>query len=124
MLIRTIHIYIASLILILSACTQSGPVAEVQEGEASYYHDSLHGNPTASGEPYDKDALTAAHLELAFGTKAKVTYLKTGRSVEVVINDRGPHAKNRILDLSRAAAERIGLVEDGHGTVRIEVYPQ
>jgi rare lipoprotein A len=93
---------------------------EVQEGDASYYADSLHGNLTASGEPYDKNAMTAAHRTLAFGTKVKVTYLKTGKSVKVVINDRGPHVKSRIIDLSGAAAKKIGLIDDGHGIVKLE----
>jgi len=93
----------------------------VQKGEASYYADSLNGNDTASGKPYDKDAFTAAHRKLEFGTRVKVTYLKTGKSVEVEINDRGPYAKGRIIDLSGAAARKIGLTEDGHGMVTIEV---
>jgi rare lipoprotein A len=58
--------------------------------------------------------LTAAHRSLPFGSKIKVTYLKTGKSVEVVINDRGPHAKGRIIDVSRAAAQALGMVKDGH----------
>jgi rare lipoprotein A len=95
---------------------------EVQEGDASYYADSLHGNLTASGEPYDKNALTAAHRTLPFGTKVKVTYLKTGKSVKVVINDRGPHVKSRIMDLSGAAANKIGLIDDGHGIVKLEIF--
>ena len=95
--------------------------AEPKEGEASYYADTLDGNKTASGEPYDKDALTAAHRTLPFGTRVKVTYLKTGKSVEVLINDRGPHVKNRIIDLSGAAAREIGLIEDGHGKVKLEI---
>ncbi len=95
--------------------------ANVEEGEASYYADSLDGNRTASGEIYNKNALTAAHRTLPFGTRVTVTYLKTGKSVEVVINDRGPHAKNRIIDLSRAAAEKIGLIDAGHGKVKLEV---
>ncbi len=94
---------------------------EVEKGDASYYADSLHGNPTASGEPYDKDAMTAAHRELDFGTVVKVTYLKTGKSVEVTINDRGPHAEDRIIDVSGAAARSLGMVDDGHGPVTIEV---
>jgi rare lipoprotein A len=81
----------------------------------------LDGNRTASGVPYDKDAMTAAHRSLPFGTKVKVTYLKTEQSVEVVINDRGPHVKGRIIDLSGAAAKALGLVEDGHGKVILEV---
>ena len=96
--------------------------AEVQEGDASYYADTLDGNKTASGEPYEKNAFTAAHRTLPFGTRVKVTYLKTGKTVDVVINDRGPHAKGRIIDLSGAAARQIGIVDDGHGTVSIEAY--
>jgi rare lipoprotein A len=96
-------------------------VGDVQEGDASYYADSLDGNKTASGEPYDHSAMTAAHREFAFGTKVKVTYLKTGKSVEVTINDRGPHADDRIIDVSGAAAKSLGMIDDGHGTVRIEV---
>jgi rare lipoprotein A len=95
--------------------------ANVQEGEASYYSDKLDGNKTASGETYDKNALTAAHRSLPFGTRVKVTYLKTGKSVEVVINDRGPHAKNRIIDLSGAAAREIGLIKAGHGKIKLEI---
>ena len=96
--------------------------AAVQEGEASYYADKLDGNKTASGEIYRKDGLTAAHRSLPFGTRVKVTYLKTGKSVEVVINDRGPHAKGRIIDLSGAAAKQVGMVDDGHGKVRLEIH--
>jgi rare lipoprotein A len=95
---------------------------EGQEGDASYYADSLHGNLTASGEPYDKNALTAAHRTLPFGTKVKVTYLKTGKSVKVVINDRGPHVKSRVIDVSGAAAKEVGLVDDGHGIVKLEIF--
>ena len=94
--------------------------AEVLEGDASYYADSLDGNKTASGEIYKKNELTAAHRSLPFGTRIKVTYLKTGKSVEVVINDRGPHTKSRLIDLSGAAAKKIGLIDDGHGKVKLE----
>ena len=109
-------------VMLLSLAALAGDFADVQEGEASYYADSLHGNKTASGEPYDKNALTAAHRELPFGTRVRVTYLESGKSVEVVINDRGPHHKDRIIDLSGAAAERIGLKEAGVGKVRLEIY--
>ena len=117
---------IISLTLIMLLCVTQGTIqvavaANVQEGEASYYADSLNGNTTASGEPYDKNALSAAHRTLAFGTKVRVTYLKNGQSVEVVINDRGPHAKNRIIDLSGAAAKQLGLIDAGHGKVRLEI---
>ena len=109
------------LLFVVNVNVYAGAAMDVQEGEASYYADSLHGNKTASGAPYDKDAMTAAHRSLPFDTRVKVTYLKTGKSVEVVINDRGPHAKGRIIDLSGAAAQAVGLVEDGHGKVRLEV---
>ena len=106
--------------LILCTLPLTG-LAETLKGEASYYADSLQGNKTASGEPYDKSAMTAAHRTLEFGTMVKVTYLKTGKSVEVKINDRGPHAKGRVIDLSGAAAEQLGLKDEGHGEVEIEV---
>jgi hypothetical protein len=99
----------------------SSQVVYIEEGEASYYADSLHGNLTASGEPYDKYELTAAHQTLSFGSRARVTYFKTGKVVEVTINDRGPFYQDRIIDLSRQAAERLGLIIDGYGEVKIEV---
>ena len=117
-----LNLILLILVFVVNVRVQAETVMDVQAGEASYYADSLHGNKTASGEPYDKDAMTAAHRSLPFGTKVKVIYLKTGKSVEVVINDRGPHVKNRIIDLSRAAARGIGLIEDGHGKVKLEVY--
>ncbi|MGB5297753.1 MAG: septal ring lytic transglycosylase RlpA family protein [Thiogranum sp.] len=109
------------LLFVVNVNVHAEVATDVMEGEASYYADSLHGNKTASGAPYDKDAMTAAHRSLPFDTRVKVTYLKTGKSVEVVINDRGPHAKGRIIDLSGAAAQAVGLVEDGHGKVKLEV---
>jgi rare lipoprotein A len=94
--------------------------ADVEDGMASYYADSLDGNPTASGEPYDKDALTAAHRTLAFGTKVKVTNLGNDKTVVVRINDRGPHSKNRIIDVSGAAAQKLDLLDSGTAKVRID----
>jgi rare lipoprotein A len=99
----------------------SSQVVYIEEGEASYYADSLHGNLTASGKPYDKNELTAAHQTLSFGSRARVTYFKTGKVVEVTINDRGPFYRDRIIDLSRRAAEKLGLIIDGYGDVKIEV---
>mgnify|MGYP001813541560 CR=1 FL=1 len=92
-----------------------------EEGLASYYADSLHGNSTASGEPYDKDALTAAHRTLAFGTRVKVSNLDNDLSVTVVINDRGPHVKSRIIDVSGAAARELDMLDSGTAKVRLEV---
>ena len=95
-------------------------LADVEEGVASYYAESLDGKPTASGEPYDKDALTAAHRTLAFGTEVKVTNLGNDKAVIVRINDRGPHSKDRVIDVSGAAAMKLGLHDSGTAKVRIE----
>ncbi len=91
------------------------------DGAASYYHDALEGRPTASGEAYRRDALTAAHRSLPFGSRVRVTNLANGKSVVVRINDRGPFAANRVIDLSRDAAGHIGLLTRGHGKVRLEL---
>jgi rare lipoprotein A len=95
--------------------------ASVTEGKASYYADSLHGHITANGQYYDKNALTAAHKTLAFGTRVKVTNLSNKKSVVVVVNDRGPFVRNRIIDLSRAAAKRLGMIDRGVTRVRLEI---
>lgn len=94
---------------------------KVEKGEASYYADKFHGRPTASGEKYNKKAFTAAHKTLPFGTKVRVTNLKNNKSVDVIINDRGPFKAGRIIDLSRAAAEKIGLINNGVAKVTVEV---
>ena len=96
------------------------PVGEVKTGIASWYGPGYHGKRTSSGERYDMDALTAAHERYAFGTRVRVTLLSTGRSVEVRINDRFPN-RDRVIDLSRAAARAIGLIGPGTGKVRLEV---
>ena len=96
-------------------------MAGAEAGTASYYADSLDGNPTASGEPYDKDDLTAAHRTLPFDTMVKVTNLDNGKTVVVRINDRGPHSKSRIIDVSVAAAKQLDLIDSGTAEVRVEV---
>lgn len=90
-------------------------------GVASYYAAKFHGRRTASGEAFDNGAMTAAHRSLPFGTMVRVTNVRTGESVVVRINDRGPFTKGRLIDLSRAAAEQIGIVRAGHGTVELEL---
>ncbi len=115
------HVFASTALLFLAAFHGLTASAETQRGLASYYADSLHGNKTASGELYDKNAMTAAHRTLDFGTMVVVTYPKTGKSVDVRINDRGPHVDERIIDLSGAAAAKIGLKDDGTGEVVIEV---
>jgi len=94
---------------------------EVFKGKASYYHDSLHGNPTASGEPYDRNALTAAHRSLPFGTQLLVRNLENGKTIQVRVNDRGPFVAGRIIDLSRRGAEDLAFVRAGVVDVTIEV---
>lgn len=90
-------------------------------GGASYYANRFAGRRTASGERYRPGALTAAHRTLRFGTRVRVTNLRNGRSVVVRINDRGPFHRRRVIDLSRAAAQRIGMIRSGTARVRLEV---
>lgn len=92
----------------------------IGEGVASYYGAELAGNRTASGERFNPSALTAAHRTLPMGTKLRVTNKSNGKSVIVRINDRGPFAKNRIIDVSRAAAEKISMVRAGTARVVLE----
>ena len=102
--------------------TAQGQQVIVQVGEASFYGKGFHGNRTASGMRFNRWARTAAHPTLPLGTKAKVTHLETGKSVQVQITDRGPYAKGRNIDLSQAAARAIGLtLHEGEAPVRIEV---
>ena len=92
-----------------------------QTGIASWYGPGFHGKATASGVIYNQHDLTAAHQTLPLGTRVLVTNLDNGRSIEVLINDRGPFAKGRIIDLSYAAAETLGMIAPGTIPVRIEV---
>ena len=89
-------------------------------GLASYY---FEGQKTASGEPFDSNALTGAHRTVPFGTTVRVTMLKTGKQVIVRINDRGPFVKGRIIDVSRHAAEVLGMVGAGLARVKVEIVP-
>ena len=95
------------------------PIVE-QVGEASFYGDDFQGKKTASGERFDQNDLTAAHPTLPLGTNATVTNLETGNSVDVKINDRGPRAKGRDIDLSKGAAKELGMTKDGVAPVKIE----
>lgn len=90
-----------------------------ETGQASWFGARFHGRRTANGERFDRTALTAAHRTLPMGAFVRVTYLANGRSVTVRINDRGPWVRGRILDLSEAAAERIGMKHAGVGRVKI-----
>jgi len=94
----------------------------VQTGYATWYGGKHHGGPTASGERFDKRALTAAHRSLRMNTRVRVTNKKNGRSVVVRINDRGPFGNaSRIIDVSEKAAEVLDMIEAGVVPVRVEV---
>jgi rare lipoprotein A len=105
-------------------CATTGPLAggRMEEvGMASYYGREHAGRRTASGEVFDMNEMTAAHRTLPFGTRVRVTNLANGREVTVRINDRGPFRRGRILDLSYAAARRLGIVGRGVARVRVAV---
>lgn len=95
------------------------PVIE-QTGEASSYGRGFHGKTTANGEKFDKNDLTAAHPTLPLGTKATVTNLDNGKSVDVTINDRGPYVKGRDIDVSEGAAKELNMTKSGIAPVKIE----
>lgn len=90
-------------------------------GEASWYGPGFHGKKTASGEIFNQKEMTAAHPSLPMGTEVKVTNLDNGEKIKVKINDRGPYAKDRIIDLSHAAAKKLDMENEGTAEVKIEV---
>lgn len=92
-------------------------------GEASYYGDELRGRPTASGESFDPEGLTAAHRTLPLGTRLRVTNVRNGESVVVRVNDRGPYSGDRVLDVSKRAARALGMLGSGTAPVRLELIP-
>jgi rare lipoprotein A len=113
------HIVVAAALVTgcLSFVTGETLAASGQCGTASWYGPGFNGKTAASGERFNQNAMTAAHKTLPFGTKLKVTNQKTGTSVTVKINDRGPYHGGRIIDLSKAAASQLGIVQAGTGKV-------
>lgn len=109
-------VVVASLVAVLASTT--GAFAGDQCGGASWY--SLPGNRTANGDRMNPSAMTAAHKSLPFGSKVRVVDQRTGKSILVTINDRGPFVKGRIIDLSKAAATKLGFRNAGHTKVCIE----
>lgn len=109
------------LLALLSSPSFAAHPGQVQTGIASYYHDSLHGNRTASGQIYDKAKMSAAHKTLPLGSRVRVTDTRTGKSIVVRVNDRGPFIKGRIIDLSRRAAKELGIIRRGITPVKVEV---
>jgi len=125
--ISTLHIYFFLGLLLLAGCVAheknipSLHNGHSQLGMASWYGPSFHGKPSASGEPYDMWALTAAHRTLPFGTWVQVTKVETGKKVTVRINDRGPFIKGRIIDLSYGAARELAMIGEGTADVRLTI---
>jgi rare lipoprotein A len=114
----------AMLVFVVYGCATTAPrgiPAETMRGVASWYGEEFAGRTTANGEIFDPLALTAAHRTLPFGTLLDVRNVKTNDSVRVRINDRGPYVGNRVIDLSYAAAQQIGLIEPGTGEVELKV---
>ncbi len=103
--------------------TDEGEPVIVHEGEASFYGGSFHGKKTASGERFDQNKPTAASRELPLGSKVTVTNQDNGKSVDVIVNDRGPYVDGRVIDLSKKAAKQLDMIEDGVAPVRVEAKP-
>jgi rare lipoprotein A len=100
---------------------QTSPRTHTPEiGEASYYGSRLEGRRTANGEIYRPNLFTCAHRSLPWGTQLRITNLENGKSVAVRVNDRGPFVRGRIVDLSQAAARKLGILKSGHAKVRIQ----
>ena len=113
--------WLSPLALAFSLLPMTQAQAFTTNGMASYYGDRFDGRRTASGERFDQGELTAAHRTLEFGTRVLVTNKDNGRSVEVIINDRGPHARGRTIDLSKEAAREIGMLGRGVTPVELKV---
>jgi len=119
------YLFFAVALLLLAGCASQDdstidPHGYDETGVASFYGSAHQGKRTASGERFDQHDLTAAHRRLPFGTRVKITNLSNDRSVVVRINDRGPHTRNRLVDVSRAAAEQLGMIGSGTAKVRIQ----
>ena len=122
---RGVSIGLAALLAsgVIAGIVSAAPSPPAQKGLASVYSDHLNGKKTASGERYDSSGLTAAHRTLPLGAEIRVTNLDNGRSVRVRVNDRGPHAQGRIVDLSSGAAAALG-IRTGVARVRLEIVSQ
>lgn len=124
----TLGLLLASLAFLTTNCTTSAPTfgarGYTETGKASYYSDKLKGNKMANGDRYQPGKRTAAHKKLPFGTKVKVTNPSNGKSVKVLITDRGPYTHGRIIDLSRSAAQKLDMEKSGVVNVQMKVLKQ
>ena len=114
-----VHVLLLPVLLTAGAGSVEAKSVFEQRGLASWYGSRLHGKATASGEPMDRQRLTAAHRTLPFGTVLEVTNKRNGRRVQVIVNDRGPGVDNRVIDLSPVAAAQLGMKKKGLAPVEI-----
>jgi len=112
-------LYVTLLLTFITTFSSCGKFI-TETGKASYYGNDFNGKKTANGQTFNKNSLTAAHKTLPFGTVVKVTNLSNGKTVTVTINDRGPYAKGRIIDLSEKAAASIDMVNQGVAQVQLK----
>lgn len=108
--------------LAAAALLCAASIAHVETGGASWYGPGFHGRKTASGERFDQNAMTCAHRTARFGTRLRVTDNRTGKSIVCRVNDRGPFISGRVVDLSKAAASRLGILS--RGTARVTITRQ
>ena len=117
----TLRLAAAAAILATASVAAPSSAMAKQCGNASWYGPGFHGRTTANGEKFNQNAMTAAHKRLPFGAKIKVTNQLNGKSLTLRVNDRGPFAKGRILDASKAAAQKLGFKNRGHAPVCVTV---
>lgn len=120
--IKPVLLLIFAFLLLLTSCPLLFAQGQMIKGNASYYADKFHGQRTASGEIYNKDSMTCAHLKYPFGTILKVRNPLNDRTVYVRVTDRGPYHKHRVIDLSRAAARELGIIQAGFSMVEITPF--
>lgn len=118
---KRVVLVIIMMISVIGLYSFKNNASDAKTSYASYYHDKFNGRKTASGEVFDNNKFTAAHMRLPFGTKVKITNLRTGKSVVVKINDRGPFHKTRAFDITRAAFSEIGNCNSGTIPIEYEV---
>lgn len=118
-MMKSLLLFLFTALMLCSCHRKSFQGSGSENGLASYYSESYNGKKTANGEIFQSSRLTAAHKKLAFGTRVRVTNLSNGKSVKVKINDRGPFVTGRIIDLSRAAARKIDMINEGMVKVNI-----
>lgn len=118
-LLRLFRILIPLILVLISVSTTKAQILFTQQGNASYYADRFHGRKMANGKPYHRDSMTCAHLRYPLGTTLLVRNLVNGREVIVTVTDRGPYTRKFVIDLSRAAARQLDIIQQGYQPVEI-----